>query len=114
MVWNHVWICEISRVKPGGFGYGSAAYQCIPTRPPRRSPIIRQERIIQASLFDIFATHEIGRELKQISQWLDQHRPVLRRVGIVWRRAGVRETGRRALPAEAVLRCALLKQYRQL
>ena len=25
---------------------------------------MRQERIIQASLFDIFATHEIGRELK--------------------------------------------------
>lgn len=36
--------------------------------PRRRSPIMRQERIIQASLFDIFATHEIGRELKQISQ----------------------------------------------
>ena len=41
---------------------------------------MRQERITQASLFDIFATHEIGRELKQISQWLDQHRPLLRLV----------------------------------
>jgi IS5 family transposase len=30
------------------------------------------------------------------------------------RRYGVRETGRHGLPAEAVLRCALLKQYRQL
>jgi transposase, IS5 family len=34
---------------------------------------MRQERITQASLFDIFATHEIGRELKQISQWLDRN-----------------------------------------
>src|SRR6202043_1231548 len=82
--------------------------------PPRRSPIMRQERITQASLFDIFATHEIGRELKQISQWLDQHRSLLRLVSNDLRRDGVRETGRRGLPAEAVLRSALLKQYRQL
>ncbi len=75
---------------------------------------MRQERIIQASLFEIFATHEIGRELKQISGWLDQHRPLLRLVSNDLRRDGVRETGRRGLPAEAVLRCALLKQYRQL
>jgi transposase, IS5 family len=75
---------------------------------------MRQERIIQASLFDVFATHEIGRELKQISHWLDQHRPLLRLVSYDLRRDGVRETGRRGLPAEAVLRCALLKQYRQL
>ena len=69
---------------------------------------MRQERITQASLFDIFATHEIGRELKQISP--DQHRPLLRLVSNDLRRDGVRETGRRGLPAEAVLRCALLKQ----
>ena len=75
---------------------------------------MRQERIIQATLFDIFATHEIGRELKQISPWLDQHRPLLRLVSSDLCRDGVRETGRRGLPAEAVLRCALLKQYRQL
>ena len=75
---------------------------------------MRQERIIQANLFEIFATHEIGRELKQISGWLDQHRPLLRLVSNDLRRDGVCETGRRGLPAEAVLRCALLKQYRQL
>jgi len=58
---------------------------------------MRQERIIQANLFEIFATHEIGRELKQISQWLDQHRPLLRLVSNDLRRDGVRETGRRGL-----------------
>ncbi len=75
---------------------------------------MRQERTIQASLFDLFATHEIGRELKAMSQWLDEH-PAL--VGLVGKRsAPARREGDRTagLPAESVLRCALLKQHRQL
>ena len=75
---------------------------------------MRQERTVQASIFDLFATHEIGHELKAMSQWLDEHRDLL---GLVVRdlvRIGVKPTGRQGLPAEAVLRCALLKQYRQL
>jgi transposase, IS5 family len=75
---------------------------------------MRQERIMQATLFEVFAQHEIGRELKAISQWLDEHRGLLSLVAGDLRRHGVRETGRHGLPAEAVLRCALLKQYRQL
>ena len=75
---------------------------------------MRQERIIQATIFDVFAEHEIGRELKAISQWLDEHRalPNLVSGDLCWH--GLQETGRHGLPAEAVLRCALLKQYRQL
>jgi transposase, IS5 family len=75
---------------------------------------MRQERSVQASLFDVFAGHEIGRELKAMSVWLDAHRALLCPVAADLRREGVKETGRRGLPAEAVLRCALLKQYRQL
>jgi IS5 family transposase len=75
---------------------------------------MRQERIIQGSLFDVFAQHEIGRELKAMSLWLDEHRALLGLVAGDLRRQGLRETGRHGLPAEAVLRCALLKQYRQL
>jgi transposase, IS5 family len=75
---------------------------------------MRQERIIQASIFDVFAAHEIGRELKAISVWLDEHRELLGLVSGDLRRHGAQETGRQGLPAEAVLRCALLKQYRQL
>jgi IS5 family transposase len=52
--------------------------------------------------------------LQAISGWLDEHRQLLSLVSADLRRDGVRETGRRGLPAEAVLRCALLKQYRQL
>src|SRR5258708_3111170 len=70
---------------------------------------MRQERIIQASIFDIFAAHEIGRELKAISQWLDEHRGLLGLVSGDLRQDEVRDTGRHGLPAEAVLRCALLK-----
>ncbi|MDK1390154.1 transposase, partial [Sinorhizobium sp. 8-89] len=75
---------------------------------------MRRERTVQASIFDLFAEHEIGRELKVMSQWLDEHGDLL---GLVTRdlcRHGLKETGREGLPAEAVLRCALLKQHRQL
>jgi transposase, IS5 family len=75
---------------------------------------MRQERTIQASIFDLFAQHEIGCELKAMSQWLDGQRQLLRLVAADLQRHGVKETGRHGLPAEAVLRCALLKQHRQL
>ena len=75
---------------------------------------MRQERSVQGSIFDVFAGHEIGRELKAMSDWLDAHGALCGLVAADLRRAGVQETGRQGLPAEAVLRCALLKQYRQL
>jgi transposase, IS5 family len=75
---------------------------------------MRQERIIQATIFEVFAEHEIGRELKAISRWLDEHRALLDLVVSDLRQRGIQETGRHGLPAEAVVRCALLKQYRQL
>jgi IS5 family transposase len=57
---------------------------------------MRQERTVQASIFDLFAEHEIGRELKAMSQWLDEHRELL----TLWRRicagAGLRRLDDRA------------------
>ena len=75
---------------------------------------MHQERTIQASIFDLFAGHEIGRELKAMSGWLDQHPALAGLVAKDLRRLGVKETGRHGLPAESALRCALLKQHRQL
>src|SRR4051794_18376885 len=75
---------------------------------------MRQDRTVQTSLFDVFAKHEIGGELKKASAWLDEHPALLGLVAADLRRDGVQETGRHGLPAEAVLRCALLKQSRQL
>jgi transposase, IS5 family len=82
--------------------------------PPPPEATMRQERTVQGSIFDRFAEHEIGRELKAMSGWLDEHRELLGLVTADLRRHGVKETGRQGLPAEAVLRCALLKQHRQL
>ena len=67
---------------------------------------MRAERIIQANIFDMFARHEIGRELRAMSQWLDEHRELVGLVADDLRRRGVRETGRRGLPAESALRIA--------
>src|SRR6478752_7535987 len=41
---------------------------------------MRQDRTVQASIFDIFARHEIGCELEKASAWLDGH-PTL--IGLV-------------------------------
>ena len=35
---------------------------------------MRQERTTQATIFEVFAQHEIGCELKAMSQWLDGQR----------------------------------------
>jgi transposase, IS5 family len=75
---------------------------------------MRQERTVQATIFEVFAEHQIGCELKAISDWLDGQRALLSLVASDLRREGLRPTGRQGLPAETVLRCALLKQQRQL
>src|SRR5262249_37284933 len=75
---------------------------------------MRQERTVQASIFDLFAGHEIGRELKSMSQWLDEHAELNGLVANDLRRPDVKDTGRQGLWAESVLRCGLLKQHRQL
>ena len=49
-----------------------------------------------------------------MSQWLNGQPALISLVARDLRRQGVRETGRRGLPAESVLRCALLKQQRKL
>lgn len=75
---------------------------------------MRQERTTQVSLFDGFAGHETGRELKAMSEWLDGHRELLDPVTKDLCRRRVTNTGRHGLPAESALRCGLLKQHRQL
>ncbi len=49
---------------------------------------MREECTIQASIFDVFSQHELGRELKAISDWLDDHPKVLGWVGVDLRRHG--------------------------
>ena len=42
---------------------------------------MREERTIQASIFDVFSKHELGVELKAMSDWLDDHRELLAWMG---------------------------------
>jgi transposase, IS5 family len=49
---------------------------------------MRQERTVQASLVDLCAGHEIGRELKAMSDWLDAHGALLGLVAADLRREG--------------------------
>ena len=53
---------------------------------------MRQERTIQPTIFEVFAQHEIGSELKAMSQWLEGQRQLTSLVAGDLRRLGVRET----------------------
>ena len=75
---------------------------------------MRQKRTAQSSIYEVFAGHELGRELDAMSRWLDEHREVLEWVASDVCRDAVNATGRSGLSVESVLRCALLKQHRQL
>lgn len=76
---------------------------------------MREIRITQRSIFDPeYVDHEIGQELASISAWLDQHPQMLELVAAdLIPEDQDSERGREALPVEAVLRCGILKQYRQ-
>ena len=75
---------------------------------------MRKKRTAQVSIYEQFSDHALGQELRTMSEWLDAHRAVLTRVFNDLRRVDVKATGRRGLSAESVLRCAILKQHRQL
>ena len=55
---------------------------------------MRQERTVQATIFEVFAAHQIGCELKTISHWLDGQRALVSLVAGDLRREGVHQTGR--------------------
>ena len=75
---------------------------------------MRENHTVQRSIFEHYAEHEIGRELKAMSDWLDQHMDLLDRVAADINPYNVEDTGRKGLSVESVLRCAILKQFRQL
>lgn len=75
---------------------------------------MRQERTVQASIFDHYAQHEIGQELQAMSAWLDAHPALVGWVAADLRARPTQPTGRCGISYESVLRCAILKQYRQL
>jgi len=75
---------------------------------------MRQKFNSQGSLFVPVGRNSIVKELKEISQILDANPRLMVLVFEDLVRVSRSDTGRRGLSAEQVLRCAVLKQYRQL
>lgn len=74
---------------------------------------MRQKINPQRSLFDLFHTSAIAKELRALSEILDTVPQVLDEVHADLLQGRRANTGRRGLSAEQVLRCAVLKQYRE-
>ena len=53
---------------------------------------MREKRTVQARLFEAYAEHEIGRELKAMSDWLDQNIDLLDWVAADVKQRNVEET----------------------
>jgi len=68
----------------------------------------------QASIFHILPRNKIARELEAISTILDTQPQILDRIYKDLLRVRLADTGREGMSAEQVLRCAILKQYRNL
>ena len=68
----------------------------------------------QTSIFHILPRNKIARELEAISAILDTQPQILDRVYKDLLRVRLADTGREGMSAEQVLRCAILKQYRNL
>lgn len=75
---------------------------------------MREKRTVQSSIFEAYAEHDIGQELAAMSDWLFCHPELLDPVMADIGNRGAGAGGRKGLPVESVLRCAILKQYRQL
>ena len=68
----------------------------------------------QYSIFNYFGEHKLGKELSAISKLLDEHYELYDLAADDLIRVNIKETGRRGLNVESVVRCAILKQHRQL
>lgn len=74
---------------------------------------MRKTRTVQPSIFENYSDHEIGKELKAISNFLDKHPKFIDWVELDLHKKDVFDTGRQGLTSETVLRCGLLKHLRQ-
>ena len=75
---------------------------------------MREKRISQLSIFHTMPRSEVARELEAISRILDENPGIYDPVYKDMVRAKRTDTGREGMTAEQVLRCMVLKQYRNL
>ena len=71
---------------------------------------MRETRTAQRSIFDFYADHDTGKQLKKLSEFLDEHQDVLRDIECDLVTDGMSNRGRKAMSVESVFRCLLLKQ----
>jgi len=71
---------------------------------------MRETRIAQTSIFDTYSEHDIGVQLKNLSDLLDGHPEILSVIKIDIVSTSVKPLGRTGLSVESVFRCLLLKQ----
>ncbi len=75
---------------------------------------MKKNHTAQHSLFDFYPEHQLGNELKFISEWLDKHPDLIDWVKCDISNICKSNAGREAITAETILRCAILMQTRQL
>ena len=75
---------------------------------------MKQSHTTQHSIFDFYPEHELGRELKFISDWLDKNPDLVDWVQHDLSNVCKNNAGRNSFTAESVLRCAILKQTKNL
>ena len=71
---------------------------------------MRQKHNPQTSIFDFFGQHETGQQLKAISRILDDNPSILDLAGACLTDDNKKDTGRKGLTVDSVVRAALLKQ----
>jgi len=74
---------------------------------------MRETRDAQASIFDFYSRHELGRQLSELSSELDRHPEFLDAVAVDVRSSGSSKSGARGLCIESILRALLLKNFLQ-
>jgi len=74
---------------------------------------MRETHTAQTSIFQTATDHDIAYELKRMSDSLDGHPELLDLIASDLQSGGGSQYGRRGMTLESILRCAILKQYRQ-
>lgn len=70
---------------------------------------MRETRNAQASVFDFYSEHDKGKQLKALSDVLDQHPGILTLIEQDFSKHDVANTGARGLSLESIFRCLILK-----
>lgn len=74
---------------------------------------MRETRDAQSSIFEFYAEHELGQQLRELSELLDDSPGLLPLIGSDLLGADTACTGAKGLSVESVFRCLLLKQILQ-